>query len=310
MGGSVEWPDGKRFAFTVFDDPDSQTLEDSRAVYSLLADLGFCTTKGVWTCGPFREGSSRSETCDNPAYLRHVTDLQSQGFEIGFHNASLRSSEREATRSALDQFKEYFGAYPSAMSNHFANLEAIYWGESRFGGAGRWLYRLTRNGNALDYSGHRRESPYFWGDLCQAHIRYCRNFVFREINTLRVCSEMPYHDPSLPFVRQWYASTEGAEAPLFLQAISEANQDRLEEQQGACIMYTHFGKGFVEDGRCSGQFRELMKRLSRKNGWFVPVSNLLDHLNAGRGGNRVLSPGERARLERRWIWEKMRYGTS
>ena len=35
---AVTWPQGKRFAFTVFDDPDSQTLEAGRAVYSFLAD--------------------------------------------------------------------------------------------------------------------------------------------------------------------------------------------------------------------------------------------------------------------------------
>ena len=38
---------GESFAFTIFDDPDSQTLEAGREVYTLLADLGFRTTKGV-----------------------------------------------------------------------------------------------------------------------------------------------------------------------------------------------------------------------------------------------------------------------
>ena len=34
------WPDGKRFAFTVFDDTDRATLDNVREVYALLADLG------------------------------------------------------------------------------------------------------------------------------------------------------------------------------------------------------------------------------------------------------------------------------
>lgn len=310
MGSGIEWPAGKRFAFTVFDDPDSQTVEDSRIIYSLLADLGYRTTKGVWTLGPFREGNSRSETCDNPAYLQHVLDLQEQGFEIGFHNASLRSSEREVTRASLETFRQYFGQYPSSMSNHFSNHEAIYWGEARVGGAARLLYRLARNGESIPYSGHREHSPYFWGDLCQTHIRYCRNFVFRGMNTLRVCPAMPYSDPARPYVRGWYASSEGANARLFLQTISEADQDLLEEQKGACIMYTHFGKEFVDAGRPVKRFRELMHRLSLKNGWFVPVSTLLDYLQAWRGGERILSVRERTRLEGRWIWEKLRYGTS
>jgi hypothetical protein len=40
-GTSTPWPDGKRFAFTVFDDPDSQTWQAGREVYALLRDLGF-----------------------------------------------------------------------------------------------------------------------------------------------------------------------------------------------------------------------------------------------------------------------------
>ena len=42
------WPGNKSFAFSVFDDTDSQTLEKGKAVYALLADLGFRTTKSVW----------------------------------------------------------------------------------------------------------------------------------------------------------------------------------------------------------------------------------------------------------------------
>jgi hypothetical protein len=310
MAAAMKWPEGKRFAFSVFDDPDSQSLEDGRAIYSLLADFGFRTTKGVWTLGPFRQGNSRSETCDNPACLRHVLDLQNQGFEIGFHNASLRSSEREVTGAALETFKRYFGQYPSSMSNHFSNHEAIYWGEARVGGAARLLYRLAKNGESIAYSGQREDSPYFWGGLCQTHVRYCRNLVFRNIDTHRICPEMPYHDPARPYVRAWYASSEGANTPLFLETISEANQDRLEEQQGACIMYTHFGKGFVDPGGPVRRFRELTYRLSLRNGWFVPVTTLLDYLRARHGGERILSPQERRRLEGRWMGEKMRYGTS
>ena len=48
----ITWPDNKRFAFTVFDDPDSQTLEASQAVYGFLRDRGFRTTKGVWPLAP------------------------------------------------------------------------------------------------------------------------------------------------------------------------------------------------------------------------------------------------------------------
>ena len=47
MAEAIPWPHGKRFAFTVFDDTDSATLENVSPVYALLRDLGFRTTKSV-----------------------------------------------------------------------------------------------------------------------------------------------------------------------------------------------------------------------------------------------------------------------
>ena len=52
MTAAITWPDGRRFAFTVFDDPDAQTVDVSRAVYGFLADLGLRTTKGTWVVEP------------------------------------------------------------------------------------------------------------------------------------------------------------------------------------------------------------------------------------------------------------------
>jgi hypothetical protein len=74
-------------------------------------------------------------------------------------------------------------------------------------------------------------------------------------------------------------------------------------------MYTHFGHGYVENGRVHPLFRSLMDRLSRKNGWFVPVGVLLDYL---RGGRRPapIADAHRDALERRWLWQKMLRGTS
>ena len=52
------WPEGRDFAFTVFDDADSQTLENGRPIYELLGGLGLRTTKSVWPVrGP---GASRT----------------------------------------------------------------------------------------------------------------------------------------------------------------------------------------------------------------------------------------------------------
>ena len=37
----IDWPDGKDFAFTIFDDTDLATLENVPPVYELLGGLGF-----------------------------------------------------------------------------------------------------------------------------------------------------------------------------------------------------------------------------------------------------------------------------
>jgi hypothetical protein len=133
--------------------------------------------------------------------------------------------------------------------------------------------------------------------------------VYRDINTLAACPWMPYHDPRRPYVHAWYASTEGSNVTRLLSALSEANQDRLEAEGGACILYTHFGHGFVEQGRLHPGFQALMTRLSRKNGWFVPVATLLDHLARRRPDLAITDAGRRA-LERRWFAEKLLRGTS
>ena len=53
-----------------------------------------------------------------------------------------------------------------------------------------------------------------------------------------------------------------------------------------------------------------MTRLARRNGWFVPVSELLDYLLAQRGGRSVLRAAERRELERRWLLHKVRFGNA
>lgn len=306
----IVWPEGKRFAFTVFDDPDSQTLEAGRAVYSFLAEQGFRTTKGVWPVRGPRTPSDHGGTCAEPDYLAWCADLQRQGFEIGLHNATLHTSYREEIRAALDRFASEFGGPPRTMAHHYFCDDNLYWGEGRVSGVNRLVYNLlTRFQNRNKFFGHVDGHPYFWGDLCKERVTYVRNFVFGEINTLKVCPYMPYHDPDRPYVNQWYASSEGANAASFVHTISEQAQDRLEEEGGACIMYTHFGHGYREDGRLLPRFTELMTRLSRKNGWFVPAGTLLDYLRAQRG-ELVLTPAQRGELERRWIWHKARFGTA
>jgi len=306
---SVQWPHGKRFAFTVFDDPDGQTLRHGRIVYDFLADLGFRTTKGVWPLSGPRP-SDDGQTCDEPAYRDWVQCLRHRGFEIGFHNATFDTSDREQTARGLERFASLFGGYPRAMANHYACRESIYWRADRLTGLRRWTYQtLAPWRMSWAASGHVPGHPNFWGDLCKAHIQYVRNFVYSDVNTLRACPLMPYHDPLRPYVNYWFASSDGANVKRFTTRLSEENQDRLEAEGGACIMYAHFGHGFAENGKLNPRFRQLMERLHKRGGWFVPVSELLDHLLSQRT-SPVITDEQRADLEWRWLLCKIVSGSS
>jgi hypothetical protein len=305
MTGPVSWPEGKRFAFTVFDDTDRATLSNVREVYALLEDLGMRTTKSVWPIRGEGRPTIPGATCEDDDYRAWTLELAEKGFEIGYHNATFHGVQRAGTQRALDRFAAIYGNNPRAAANHADNDEGIYWGAARLGGINRRLYQTMRGPALRDFYGHVEDDPRFWGDLCRDRIRYVRNFVFDEIDTLGACPQMPYYDPARPYVNLWFASAEGATVDSFVATISEANQDVLEERGGACIMYTHFAKGFQDGARLDPQFVRLMTRLAEKGGWFVPTSDLLDHLLDSRG-HYVLSPRERAALERKWLTQRVR----
>jgi hypothetical protein len=310
MTPPVQWPEGKRFAFSVFDDTDLATLENVRSVYDFLHDCGFHTTKSCWVFrGDPRYGKFPGETTDDEPYRQWLVELQAKGFEIGWHGATWHSSLRDQTAKALDRFAELFGHYPAIGANHTSGNESLYWGDERLSGGRRLAYNLvTRFHNVAKYRGHQQGDPHFWGDLCRARVKYYRNFVFRDVNTLRACPFMPYHNPRCPYVNYWFASSDGNRIKRFLTCLSEAAQDRLEEEGGACIMYTHFACGFCEGGKLEPAFVSLMKRLASKNGWFVPASTLLDHLLKVRG-DREINAAQQRKLEYRWLGDKMITGT-
>jgi hypothetical protein len=310
MSRKITWPDGKDFAFTVFDDTDRSTLDNVKSVYALLQSCGLRTTKSVWPLwtpdGPNEVGS----TCEDPEYLKWLMRLQESGFEIGYHMSTFQSSLRDESIRGVERFAELFGHYPNSMANHVGCLENIYAGTDRLSGVNRLFYRTWRKlRRKSSYFGHVESTKYFWGDICKDKIKYVRNFVFPQINTLRMCPIMPYHDSTRPYVNYWFSSTDGSMVSTFNKCLSERNQDRLEEEGGACIMYTHFAFGFQENGDVNNRFKFLMKRLSRKNGWFVPVSVLLDYLLDQNGGH-IITGGERMRLEMKWLSRKILVGTT
>jgi hypothetical protein len=300
MPSSLEFPGGARFAFTVMDDTDVATVDNVRPVYRLLESLGMRTTKTVWPVG-CPEGSRNfwlSETMDDCAYRDFVVDLQARGFEMAFHGATMETSTRERTVRALERFCRAFGAPPRVHANHALNRENLYWGAARLDDAAlRLLYRIVFRQAPDFYQGHVPGSPYWWGDHSAERIEYVRNLTFSEINLRRVNPSMPYRDPRRPYGRWWFSATDAEDVVEFNALLRPENQERLEAEGGVCIVATHLGKGFGEGGAPHPETRRLLERLAARNGWFPPVSELLDWPRAQRRGSELPS----------WEWRRMQW---
>ena len=302
MSLKISWPNNKKFAFTIFD--------DNQLVYQCLDELGFKTTKSVWIAKGNKTTDDSGISCDDKLYTDWLLKIKKKGFEIGYHNTTYHSSYRDEIEIGIKKFIKTFDQFPKVMANHSTNKENIYWGAHRLSGSRKIIYNiLTKFKQNKYYEGQDVTSPYFWGDLCKEYVTYVRNFVFSDINTLKCCPFMPYQDSSKPYVNYWFASSEGNNVEMFKKCISNQNQDRLEAEGGACIMYTHFADGFCQNGKLSDQFRKQMERLSKKNGWFVPVTTLLDFLKKNNK-IQVINSKQRRALEWKWLFDKLVLGST
>ena len=310
MINKIKWPNNHDFAFTIFDDTDYATLENVKPIYSYLYDIGLRTTKSVWTMNSKRKNPLiEGTTCEDKNYLDWLFELKSKGFEIALHNVTNSSSTRSETINGIEKFYNYFGHYPISFANHADCEESIYWGDARITGIYKILYSVIKYKNVNRFKGHIKDNKYFWGDICKDKVKYVRNFVYNDINTLKQCPYMPYHDPLKPFVNYFFCSSDGSDVKRFNKLLNEENQDRLERENGACILYTHFGKKFFENSKINANSQNLLRRLANKNAWFCTVSELLDYLSANINPNVLLTKSQRKRLERKWFFEKIFRGT-
>jgi hypothetical protein len=296
------FPDGKRFAFTIIDDTDVATVENVAPMYRLLERLGMRTTKTVWPLA-YTGGSSdfvSSQTLEDPEYLAFVMDLQRRGFEIASHGATMESSERDRTLLGLERMRERFGSYPAVHANHANNRENLYWGPARVDDPlVRSLYKLALRGPRT-YEGHVEGSPYWWGDVARERIRYVRNLTFDSLDVASINRTLPYHDPGRPAVNWWFSAADAENRVAFNHLLRPKAQEELERRSGVAIVATHFGKGFVTEGRLDVETARLLDQMSRRPGWFVPVGELLDWLR-DRGAGGPLPQREWRRMQWRWL---------
>jgi hypothetical protein len=302
----LPYPGGKRFAFTIVDDTDGATLENVQPVYHCLRDLGFRTTKTVWIWPPRNETAAshaRGDTLQRGAYREFVESLKERGFEIALHNVTGESNRRDQILEGLDAFRLLFGHDPRMNIQHEKNEENLYFefaqDDTRLRAefstrAGRWIQRSMRRlrHHPLETtkphrcSGEDPDSPYFWGDLCRSRIQYVRTNVFlRDLDTVHSSPRMPFHHAGSPWVNYWFDCSNGGDLERFTELLREEKVHRLLYAQGCALVYTHFGKGFCEEGPRGFQLHALVRRqlewvAGRADGWFATASEILDRLLA------------------------------
>jgi len=104
----------------------------------------------------------------------------------------------------------------------------------------------------------------------------------------------------MPFVKNFFITCDADNVEEFNALLNEKNQEKLEKERGVCIISTHFGKGFIEEGKINSQTKYLLEKIREKNGWFVPVSVALDFLKDHNINNRILY-NEIFSLELKWF---------
>ena len=62
-----------------------------------------------------------------------------------------------------------------------------------------------------------------------------------------------------------------------MNLVADSSINHLIAERGTAIIYTHFAYNFMDaTGGIKKDFESQMRKISRLNGWFVPVSTILD----------------------------------
>lgn len=305
----MNWPQNKDFAFTIIDDTDNATIRNIKPVYDLLFELGFRTTKTVWVYPPRDHFKGQSLSEDD--YVELILKLKEQGFGLALHGVGSGDFVRDEIKRGIEIFEKKLDLPASMHINHAQNSNNIYWGKKRFYPPVSWIMHFAKS----DFYGENPNSEYFWGDIFKEKVKFTRNLVFSEINTLRCDPLMPYREANKDrYSNYWFSSSDGHTVKEFNDLTSPKNIQSLREERGCSIIYTHFASGFVTpNGDVDPTFRKQMTELSKQNGWFVPAQNVLELLLESKATEDLVASRKYLRtLGAKWlisrIIKKFKYG--
>ena len=304
MINKINWPNDKQFAFTIVDDTDRSTVENTKPVYDYLYLKGLRTTKTVWVYESRNKFSG--QTILDKDYFDFVKEIQRRGFEIALHNAGSGKFNRAEILSALEKYKKLIGEYPTMQINHADNIDNIYWGSKRFLFPVNFIYSLMRR--RYKPLGEVESSDHFWGDFCKEHIKYIRNRTFNDINSLNVDPTMPHYEiGKTKYSNYWFSSCDAATAKEFAEVLSPKHVDKLVQEGGLCIIYTHFFSKYVdEEQNLDRGFIDAIDYMATQNGWFAPATEILDFLLQQKSmpEEETLTLMQTLKLDFRWLFER------
>lgn len=267
-----------KFYFTIIDDTDDAFLENIKPTYEHLIEHNIKITKTVWVYPP-RDRTSKGDSLQSKDYLDFIRKLNNNGFEIALHNVGSGDYKRDEILVGLEEFKDKLGFYPKIHINHSYNKDSIYGGYKRFNFPFRQLIKSFYPQYSGDFSGEIEGSEYFWGDKHKEIIKFNRNHETDNINTKRFDRFMPYIDPHRNgYSNFWFSVTFAPNQWIFNHIINKKTIDKLEKENGICIVSTHLGY-FNQGGVVDKGFKEIISYLSqKKNGIYIPVSSLLEEI--------------------------------
>jgi hypothetical protein len=305
---TMNFPEGRLFAFTILDDTDDATYANIAPIYELLRELGIRVTKTAWPldCPEGSKDFFAAETLQVPEYKQFVRGLIHDGHEFASHGATMESSERERTLRGFDYIESELKVAPRLHCNHGYNRENVYWGADRYTSRPMRIIAkmLERAKRTEPYKGHEPESAFFWGDVCRKQFAYVRGFSFARLDNSRLPVRYPYHEPSKPYVRRWFCTSDAPDVEAFVRLVNKKAVDEMMERRGFSIVSTHLGKGFVRDGRVDPRVEEALRYVASLPGWFVPASEILDWVSKTTGVSRV-SAGRMLLLEASFVLDRL-----
>ena len=301
-----DFPGNKKFIFTIIDDADDSFFSNTKPIYDFLYKKGVLITKTIWVYPPRDEGS-KGDSLQNNDYRDFVSDLNKKGFEIALHHVGSGTYYREEILRGLEEYKDLLGCYPNMHINHSYNVDSIYGGYKRFSFPFNRIIKMFYPQYSQTFQGEVPGSPHFWGDKHKQMIKFSRNYEIDQLNTCKFDPKMPYIDESkTDYSNYWFSATFAPNQWLFNRLVTKNAIDKLEKEHGICILFTHLGY-YMQDGKIDSGFIEKIEYISSKEGWFVPVSEVLDFMIENRPWDTRITRLDKIKLEFLHLWTRLKY---